>query len=161
MDMIAFFSMLSAVIAALVSTAAWQATRRLEKRNLFLQLNERLMQPRLQEGRTLLRELITDKDSADILYSRSDRRDHWLISESIAMFDLLGLYVEREYVDKELVLEEWGSQIALTYKPHGESFLASRAAYLGWSPYPHYENLVKLAFYDAHSRRRKMELDGQ
>ncbi|WP_445518189.1 hypothetical protein [Streptomyces sp. NEAU-174] len=157
MDMISLISMLAAVAATLISTAVWQTTQRLEKRNLFLQLNERLMQPRLQEGRTLLRELIIDKTAADNLYSSNDRRDHWLISESIAMFDLLGLYVERKYVDEKLVLEEWGSQIALTYKRHGKPFLESRAAYLGWTPYPHYEKLGELALLDERRRGRNAE----
>lgn len=104
----------AAVVAALISLALFLASRRQErrsvendKRNLFLSLNEQLMQPDLQRGRDILRRRVNSKRDAEVLYHRK-RDDHWTVSQAVAMFDLLGLYVSREYVDRDLVVAEWG-----------------------------------------------------
>ncbi|MEU9089333.1 hypothetical protein [Streptomyces sp. NPDC048428] len=138
----------AAVVASLISLALFLASRRQErcgvendKRNLFLSLNEQLMQPDLQRGRGILRERVKSKRDAEIMYRRK-RDDHWAVSQAVAMFDLLGLYVSRNYVDRDLVVAEWGEMLALSYKGHGDYFIESRESKLKWKPYPHY---VKLA----------------
>lgn len=58
------------------------------------------------------------------------------------MFDLLGLYVSREYVDRDLVVAEWGEMLALSYDGHGDYFIEARESKLKWKPYPHYAKLA-------------------
>ncbi|MFI6652744.1 hypothetical protein ACIBI8_34705 [Streptomyces sp. NPDC050529] len=137
----------AAVVAALISLALFLASRRQErrsvendKRNLFLSLNEQLMQPDLQRGRDILRRRVNSKRDAEVLYRR--KRDHWTVSQAVAMFDLLGLYVSREYVDRDLVVAEWGEMLALSCNGNGDYFIEARESKLKWKPYPHYAKLA-------------------
>ncbi|MEU0787496.1 hypothetical protein ABZ341_38895 [Streptomyces sp. NPDC006173] len=144
MDWIAFLSMLSAAAAVLYAVAISRDRRRQERRNLFLSLNEKLMHPDLQRGRALLRELIGGTRDADILFARQ-KDAHWVISQAVAMFDLLGLYVDRDYIDEDLVMAEWGRTLTRAYHGHGDYFIESRRSHLGWSPYPHFASLSEKA----------------
>ncbi|WP_344393619.1 DUF4760 domain-containing protein [Streptomyces vastus] len=144
MDWIAFASMLVAVVAVMYSVAISRSQRKQERRNLFLSLNEQLMHPDLQRGRTLLRDLINDTQDAKDLFDRR-QAEYWDISQAVAMFDLLGLYVKRDYVDEDLVMAEWGKTLTLVYEKHGESFIEAREISLGWPPYPHFKTLAENA----------------
>jgi hypothetical protein len=58
------------------------------------------------------------------------------------MFDQFGGYVLRGYVDRQLMLEEWGHTYANAWL-HGQHFIAERAAHDGgrWSGWPHLRDL--------------------
>ncbi|MCX4983470.1 hypothetical protein [Streptomyces sp. NBC_00572] len=144
MDWIALGSMLAAASAFTLSIIALLVSRKQEKRILFLSLNERLMQPELQEGRTLLRESIESTSDAENVYALN-KNQHWSISRAVAMFDLLGLYVKHGYIKKDLALEEWGKTLTLSYEGHGEHFVRAREEALGWSPYPHFKYIAEMA----------------
>lgn len=162
MDWIAFVSMLAAVAAVLYSVYISNSHRKQEKRNLFLSLNQQLMNPDLQRGRALLREKINKADDASEVYEKH-QGEHWAISEAVAMFDLLGLYVNRDYVDEELVMAEWGKALTLAYEGHGEFFIEAREKALGWPPYPHFKLIAEKARLrgKGHPATQQLDHEGQ
>ncbi|MBP8538573.1 hypothetical protein [Streptomyces sp. MK37H] len=106
-SVVAFFSLLIAAAALAFSIRThWDGIKR-NRRDLFLSLHERLSHPDQVRGRTLLREEISSAAEAEKIRKKR-RADYELAMSAINMLDILGLYVDKKYVDKELVFDEWG-----------------------------------------------------
>lgn len=83
---------------------------RLNRRDLFLTLHEKLSTPEQVCGRNVLREFRSPEDVKRM--RRKDPNRLGAAISALAMLDILGLYVERGYVSKDLVLSEWGWVLA-------------------------------------------------
>lgn len=130
------------------------ANRRQNRRDLFLSLHEKLTRPDLQTGRTLLRERINSYRDAEEMRSSSPE-DYKLVVSAIAMFDILGLYVEKHFVSEELVFAEWGWLYADVYD-HGKHVIEERRRNgTGQMPWPHFQDLgvAAAARNNRHQRR--------
>jgi hypothetical protein len=93
------------------SDNARQETEKLNKRDLFLALHEKLCTPDQLWGRRVIREKINKLEDAEHLRA-SGHADGQAAAGAVAMLDMLSLYVEKGFVEKDLVLEEWGHVVA-------------------------------------------------
>lgn len=129
-----------AAFAALgLSLTTWFATQRRQRRDLFLSLHERLTSRELQTGRRIIWDKIRKPDDANNL-ERSSPEEFRQAVIALGMFDILGLYVEKGYVDRKIVMQEWGSMLARTYW-HGRHMITDREPTAGWRQWPHFERL--------------------
>lgn len=110
----------------------WQQKNK-DKRDLFIKMHETLIAPDLQMGRRILNS--THRTVAEIEELRLSSPDQYqLVNRSLAMFDILSMYLLRGYVEKELVLTEWGHTLANTWR-HAETFIEARTALEGYPPW--------------------------
>lgn len=139
-DGLAIGALSVAAAAFALSVYTLFANRRQNRRDLFLSLHEKLTHPDLQTGRTLLRERINShRDAARMRRWRPD--DYRLVASAIAMFDILGLYVQKRFVDEELVFAEWGWLCVEVYD-HGRHVVEERRRNgTGQAPWPHFQDL--------------------
>jgi hypothetical protein len=143
-------AVLSGVVAA-VALRSSRATRKeaerqaknLNKRDLFLALHEKLCAPDQLWGRRVLREQINSLEDAERLRA-SGHPDGQAAAGALAMLDILSLYVDREYVEKELVLDEWGHVLA-DLKDSAAIFMRNRMMPNGRRPWRHYQDFVEKA----------------
>jgi hypothetical protein len=143
----------SAAIPIVISCGAfafsiftWRERRNQDQRDLFLKMHERLIDVDLQRGRRILAENIHSVKDAEALL-RGSPADYELANRALAMFDIFALYAERGYVDRKLVLEEWGYTLANTWAC-GQYLIAERLNRHRpntWSAWPHFQKLGKLA----------------
>ncbi len=109
--------------------------RRQDRRDLFLKLHERLIDPDLQNGRRLLYQRVHNQADAGRL--REDHPDDYqLVNRALAMFDVFSLYVEKGYVDRDVALEEWGHVIARAWS-RAQHVIADRDQDQTWQVWPH------------------------
>lgn len=121
--------------ALVISALAYISRQRQDRRDLFLKLHERLVDPEIQLGRRVLFEQVHSVADAERL--RNDAQESYqLINRSLAMFDILAMYVDRGYIDKSLALEEWGHSFARTFR-QAQPFIADRLAVQSWAAWPH------------------------
>ncbi|CAG6392762.1 hypothetical protein SCOCK_180139 [Actinacidiphila cocklensis] len=113
-----------------------------QKRDLFLDLHEKLSRPDMQTGRTLLREQINGLDDA-IGMRRWKSDDYQKAVSAIAMFDILGLYVEERFIKRSLVFKEWGWLYADVYF-HARYVIQDRRNH-GRDPWLHFQRLGEKA----------------
>ena len=131
------------LLAVGVSLLLWWDQRRQDKRNLFLKIHEALVDPDLQEGRRLL--FARTWTQEDVEKCRLDRpNEYQLINRALAMLDIFALYVEKKYVIKQMVLEEW-SHIVTRAATYGQPFIEDRAARHQFRPFPHLQGLAEEA----------------
>lgn len=137
MSAVAVVSLLISVAALSVSLVALLAKRRQDRRELFFKMHERLIDPDLKRGRQILRERVTSTEKAREM-RELDPDAYQLVGRALAMFDILGCYVRRNYIDEGLVLEEWGHTYAGAWA-NGRHVVVERAARetLTWSAWPH------------------------
>ncbi len=137
-----------AVVAVVISLAAFGvsvyslvASRERDRRDLFLEMHHRLTDKELQEGRRLLFEKIESVDDVRLI-RKADQASAASINRALTMFELLAFYVESGYVDKQLMLEEWGHTFAKAWS-HGCHFVEERLEreQTGWSGWPHLQTL--------------------
>ncbi|WP_437055836.1 hypothetical protein [Streptomyces sp. enrichment culture] len=93
------------------SENARQETEKLNKRDLFLALHEKLCTPDQLWGRRVIREKINNLADAKQL-RESGHADGQAAAGAVAMLDMLSLYVEKGFIERDLVLEEWGHVLA-------------------------------------------------
>ncbi|NKG22392.1 hypothetical protein [Paeniglutamicibacter terrestris] len=93
---------------------------------MFLSIHNSLISLDIQNGRRLLFNKINSPEDPSELLS-SDPRAYDQINRALAMYDVLGLYVKRKYVDKSWVMDEWGSGLAKARVP-ALLFMAHREA---------------------------------
>jgi hypothetical protein len=129
----------------LLSVYAVYRSTRLNKRDLFLTLHEKLSTPEQVCARQTLRQ-IKSPDHAQ----KMRRRDEGSLGDAVsalAMLDILGLYVERNYVNRDLVLSEWGWVIT-ELSPHADHVIEERrrAGLSVRRQWPHFRGLALEAF---------------
>ncbi|MER5467205.1 hypothetical protein [Streptomyces sp. NPDC002685] len=118
---------------------AEQRDERLNKRDLFLSLHERLCTPGQIWGRRIIRDQVATLDDARRLRS-SNSEEGRAAAGSIGMLNTLGLYVKRGYVDLDLVLAEWGHVLAEVDKQ--ARFVIEASSVNGRLPFPHFQDLA-------------------
>lgn len=70
--------------------------------------------------------------------------EYHLINRALATFDILAMYVERGYIDGDVVLEEWGHSLARAYQ-QAQTFIENRVANQTWKPWPHLRSFGPIA----------------
>jgi hypothetical protein len=134
-------------LTALAFTIFWNiSSRRIagetERRTLFLRLHESLVAEDLARGRGVVFRLQSIDDARNLL--ASEGTEYHLANRALAMLDVLALFVERGYVDKDLVMGEWREQLALVHAK-GAFFTEARAEAHGVLPWPHLRVLAAQA----------------
>ncbi|MET9651579.1 hypothetical protein ABZZ44_15100 [Streptomyces sp. NPDC006460] len=130
-------SLTVAILAALFAAYTWKAGQRQNRRDLFLALHQRLSEPDAFRGRRLLADEINSVE--DALEMRRTRPEDWRqVVSAVSYFDLLALYVKRDYVDRGLVMDELGSIFARAWE-HGSYVLDARQKDLHWRPWANFE----------------------
>lgn len=125
-------------LALFVSIAAFVHNSRKSTRDAFLAIHEKMFDPEIQEGRGILFEEIKSIDDAKKL-RQENPEDFRKVNRSIAMWDVLAMYVNRGYLPKSMVMEEWGRNLA-KYRERVLMFGAARG-----KRWEHYEQLSKEA----------------
>lgn len=130
-------------IALLISAATYITKQKQDRRDLFLKMHERLVDPDIQLGRKLLFERVESVEDAALL-RKNNTTEYQLINRALAMFDIFAMYVERGYIDKTLALDEWGHSFARTYR-RADPFIADRLAVQRWRAWPHLHSFGPVA----------------
>jgi hypothetical protein len=136
--MTADISIALSIVALLFSMYVFIINRQKDKRDILIKMHEMLTSDRHQKGRYLLFEKITDETSVERL-SGEDYRD---INGAISGFSLLGLYVQKGYVNKADVLDAWDVSIARAWEA-ARPFLAHREHKHGYNPHIGFEPLAR------------------
>lgn len=112
------------LLAFLLSMLAFFYNRQKAKRDAFLAIHEKLIALDIQEGRRFLFTKINSEGDAARL-KRRNIEAYQKVNRAMSMYDVLGLYVSRRYVDKSVVLEEWGRNLAMA-RENAEHFMDFR-----------------------------------
>jgi hypothetical protein len=128
-------------IAVLLSMLALFNSRRLDKRDLFLKMHENLLGELPMAGRRALGH-ITDKASAAQAVGDSEKAT--AVYRALAAFDVLGLYVERGWVNERDVLEEWADSLS-KYRHPKALWVEERYPGKKFHSWPHYDDLADRA----------------
>lgn len=148
--LVPWISLAVALLALTINGASFRDRRRQDRRDLFLKMHERLVEPEIQEGRRLLFELVhTDADAGRLRVNEPNL--YQLINRSLAMFDILAMYVERGYIDRDVALSEWGHSLARTFR-QAEPFMRDRFAEQTWKAWPHFRSFSSsaIAWHEEH-----------
>ena len=137
-------SWILSILSALISVCAfgfslltYRQQRQKDRRDLFLQIDQRLVAPEITQGRGIL--LSRERNAQDFANMRSTApTDFHAVNSSISMFEVVAMYIERSYIDRDLVFEEWGVTMAKTWK-YAQPFIEARKE-TGEVPWP---NLFK------------------
>lgn len=133
-----------ATFALVVSISTFFVTRRRDRRDLFLKIHERQLDPDLQEGRRLLYQSFNGDVIPDFDAMRDGDFDTYSkINRALAMLHTMGLYAEKRYVQKALVLDEWADSLA-RLAPYARVFIQHRSA-AGRPAWPHLRKLLAAA----------------
>jgi hypothetical protein len=138
-------SLVIALIAVIISIYALNVSRRQDRRDMFLKLHEKMIDPEIHAGRRYLLEHINSETDA-VALRRKDEIAYFSINRSIAMLDVVALYVKKNFVAKDLILEEWGEVYRQCYI-HARYYIAVRQKELTFSfpLWPHFTWLAKEA----------------
>jgi hypothetical protein len=145
--------MLEAISAALsllaigVSIFVFVDGRTRYKRDVFLKIHEMMIGENSYRGRQLLLSRTHTEDSIEDL--PLDERA--AIRRTLALYDTLGLYLDRGYLVKEDVFSMWGTRADRAWKA-AQPFVEHRERQTGETQaYPYFAALVSL-FQSSHSR---------
>lgn len=140
-DLLTVLAVLVSVGALALGLVNFTRARHLDKRDLFLKVHERLLEPDVVAGRRILYTLGSTQEAAALVY-QEDRMT--LVYRALAMFDVLALYAESGWIDEATVLDEWGNSLARSVEP-AEHFIAARYESTQWHSWPHYRALAAKA----------------
>src|SRR5215468_10607191 len=84
----------------------WNENKNRDRRDLRLQIHERLVAVDLQRGRRILYKKVNSIAGARSLYC-DDPGEYDLAYRALSMLDLAALYAERGYIDAESFMEDW------------------------------------------------------
>lgn len=140
-------SLASLIVSALavgLSLAALLRSRGQARIDLFVDFHQRLLDPELHRGRRVLLDHVTS--TSDVRRLRADEEAYFAVNRALATLDVLAGHAERGWMDRELVLAEWGELFALIAPP-AKHFAAVRAEELGLRslPWPHLRRLGAIA----------------
>jgi hypothetical protein len=126
--------------ALAVSACAFVASMYRDRRDLLLKVAEYLFTADQQRGRRLIHEMAEAgtpvKDLGD--------EDYNLVNSALSTLNVVGIYCERHYISRPVVLRYWGATIARTHRD-AETFLAHRLAQDGLAPWPQLDQLAEEA----------------
>jgi len=126
------------VIALVFSIYVFIDSHKRDRRDTFIKIHELLISTDIQRGRYLLFEKVTDVESVKRLPD-DEYRD---ISQAIAVYNLLGVYLKNGYVTERDVVEVWGRAIYRAWIT-AQPFLAWREHNQGYKAWPYFELLAK------------------
>lgn len=131
--------------AAAIGVVALWRTHRVDRRNLVLKLCEQLLAPDMQRGRRLLHQYAaSDADWWDVSTDAAvEARDK--INGALALFDMVGWYVEKRHVDPDAILELWSPALVRCWYRAYDPYLRVRRETEGWESFGYYERLVRKA----------------
>lgn len=132
-----------ALLAFTFSLGAFFYNRYKAKKDSFLAIHEKLIALDIQEGRRLLFTKVNSPEDAKLL-EEHDIEAYQKVNRALAMYDVLGLYVSRRYVDKSIVLEEWGQNLSKA-RWHGQHFMEHRRQKNAPSKWKHFDALSEEA----------------
>jgi hypothetical protein len=127
--------------ALLLGVVNHRRASKLHKRDLFLKLHERLIDPDVVAGRRILYTLQSKDEAAALVYREDDMTKAY---RALAMFDVLALSAESGWVDEKTLLDEWGHSLRNSQAP-AEHFIAARYETVRWHSWPHYQALAEKA----------------
>jgi hypothetical protein len=127
--------------AFVLGVVNYRRARKLDKRDLFLKIHERLIDPDVVAGRRILYALRSKEQAAALVYREDDMTK---VYRALAMFDVLALYAENGWIDEQTVLDEWGHSLRNSVDP-AEYFIAARYETVRWHSWPHYQALAAKA----------------
>jgi hypothetical protein len=157
---VSFVALVISTVALAFGVFTWRDRKSQEKRDLFLQLHERLHDVQLQRGRRVLYQLRSEDDAEDLFRHRPE--DYDLANKALWMLDIAALYAEQDYVDRELFMQEWGFVYAAIFE-HGRRFINERvrrtelSAKFAW---PHFQSLAEQAVDRSRSDGERTALRG-
>jgi len=112
-----------AAVALAVSVSTFAATWWRDKRDLLLQVHDRLTTADQQRGRRLVY-VMRDRGTGPEKLSADE---HELINSALAAFNTLGIYYHRRYVRRQDVMDLWDASLVRIMSAAGP-FLAHRGA---------------------------------
>jgi hypothetical protein len=142
---VSFIALIISAVALVFGVFTWRDHKRQDKRDLFLQLHERLHDVQLQRGRRILYQVCSEDDAETLFQQRSE--DYDFANKALWMLDIAALYAEQGYVDRELFMQEWGFVYVAIFK-HGRHFIDERVRRTAISPrfaWPHFQSFAQQA----------------
>lgn len=127
-------------VAVVLSLAAFYRSRRLDKRDLFLRMHTDLLDEIPMRGRRGL-STIFDANTATWAAREVPATE---IYRALAMFDVLGLYVEQGWIDRWTVMEEWARSLN-AYREPKRLWVAARWPDGDQERWPHFDRLAASA----------------
>lgn len=112
------------LLALAIALASFFRTRLVDRRNMFVDLHTRLMEPDMVKARRDLYHLESLDDVQALHESEPERMTH--LVRLFALYDLLGLYAERGWVRRRDVLAEWSHSLQRS-RSHAAHVLRWRA----------------------------------
>ena len=123
--LISAISIAISVTALTFSIFAWQLSRLKDKRDLYLQLHERLIASDLRRGRSDLADRACTPEGAESLVGDRKSDDYERVCRALSMLDLAALYVEQRYINRKMFEREWGD-IYASLRENAVEFIAAR-----------------------------------
>src|SRR5690349_8827448 len=124
--------------ALLLSIYVFVENRRQYRRNALLRIHQLLMSDDVQRGRYLLFEKVIDESSIQNLSSQ----DYGDINRALAAFNLLGLYVQKGYVEEKEVMDIWARPVYRSWIA-AQPFFAHREQHAGYRLSPFFDLLAQ------------------
>lgn len=144
-------SLAISVTALALSLSVFLHGRWRDKRDLLLKLHEQLVSAEKQAGRRLLYEMAERQLNVEDL----SQDEHLAINNTLAAFNLLGIYYQRRYIRRADALELWAVPIVRAV-PAAKTFLAHRDAQKGTEIFPQLRAMQHDA--EQYLRRRQIQV---
>jgi hypothetical protein len=136
-------------VALIISAAAfvfgvfsWRDRKRQDKRDLLLQLHERLHDVKLARGRRILYHVCSVEDARVLFHQRPE--DYDSANRALWMLDIAALYVEQGYIDRRMFMELWEFVYDGIFE-HAQYFINERLTRSGMASrfaWPHFQSLA-------------------
>lgn len=127
-----------ALFAFLLSLASFFYNHLKAQREAFLDIHEKMIAIDIQDGRGILYNDIESRADVERL-KQENPEGFQKVNRAIAMYDVLAMYASRGYLPRQLILEEWGRNLA---KYRQRVLLFGDVRGKNWE---HYEDLSKEA----------------
>lgn len=139
-------ALLLSALALVLSLLTLVYSRASRRRDLFLDMHERLLDREIRDGRRALLEASVCSVNDARRFRERDEEGYRLACRALAMCDVLGLYVRKRFISKRLVLDEWGHTYAALWEC-GQHIISMRLADDGddvghrWSAWQNFQRL--------------------
>lgn len=132
-----------ALLALTLNVVTYLDRRKQDRRDLFLTMHERLIDVQSQEGRRIIYDNCKTLD--DITELRAKNGDAYkLANRSLALLDAFGIYVNRGYIARGEVFQEWGVSL-VQFHEAADAFLQYRGSEYGGEAWPNFQRLAEAA----------------
>jgi hypothetical protein len=138
-DWVALGAFAASLAAVAIAVRNYTDAKARDRRDLFLTVHERLLEPEMVAARRVLYKLSSEAGVRGLREEDTTR-----VYRLLAMYDLVGLYVESNWISKKTVLEEWSFSLCQSHEP-GRRFIKVRQAMVGGPGWPHYRRLAEAA----------------